>query len=374
MESHCRRVNTLSPRPLDLERRTRRISAPAAAMPGAPGPYGQGLGSSGLRQWVTTCAAAWRTAPSSMGYRIDTLPRGWQVVEAPWAEDPVAGWVPIEPRGFLQLCDLAKAAEAPAPEEEVPESSMMMTPQASSKGGSESGTPASCSSTQEGTSAAGTRAALLALREEHVRLREANVQLREKEMKKRQELDSLSRAREAAAKELAQVRNELAAEHEELEHSRQQRRTLQEKLDRCREAIASAVSSVDRLYGLQVDAEEDLSGSEEGPVVARARQQRMKKAADLAEQATAAGEVVSAMIDEVANSSEDDREGNLKAPSAIAAYDEYSSSHENADALKVVKKAEERSSDAAVRRSSSDAADKIASRQRAPLRDLNLGC
>lgn len=368
MNSQRSRFGALSPRALDLDKRARRVSAPAAAVPGTSGSCGLGIPNIGARHWVTTTTAAWRTLPSGIGYRIDTLPKGWRVVEAPWSEEPVTGWVPIEPRGFLQLCDLAKA---PGPEDE-PES-MMMTPESSSKGGAlERGAGVCVNSPQEGApSVAGTRAALLALREEHVRLREANVQLREKEMKKRHDLDGLCRAREAAANELAQVREELAAEREELECSRQQRCTMEEKLNRCREVVASAVGSVDRLYGLQVDAEEDLSGNEEGPVVAKARLSRMNKAAELAEQAKAAGEAVSDMIHDLTDSADHDMEENHKAAPGVAAYDAYSLSHENAA---VFKTSAAKKADAGVRKSSSLEDEKLASRQRAPFRerDLNL--
>ncbi|CAJ1372244.1 unnamed protein product [Effrenium voratum] len=61
----------------------------------------------------------------------------------------------------------------------------------------------------------GARAALLALREEHVRLREANLKLRERELNKRQEIDSLTVARDLTAKELAAVQEDLEESKQE---------------------------------------------------------------------------------------------------------------------------------------------------------------
>eukprot|EP00440_Ansanella_granifera_P020191 gb/GFBE01021932.1/.p1 GENE.gb/GFBE01021932.1/~~gb/GFBE01021932.1/.p1 ORF type:complete len:359 (+),score=89.13 gb/GFBE01021932.1/:1-1077(+) len=345
-------IGALSPRPLD--KRNRRQSAPGGPMPMASTP-GARSSQCSLRKWVTTSSAAWRTAPSAMGFKIDTLPRGWQVTEAPWTEEAVAGWVPIEPRGFLQLCDVAKAPELE--EEMLPVMSMSPAP-SSSIGSPGPGSSASCSSPQEASS---TRSALLALREEHVRLREANVQLREREIKKRHEIDNLCRAREFAAKELAKAKEELAAEREEIERSRQQRRALQQKLDRCREAVATAVGSIDCIYSQQPeDSPLELSGDEEGPVIARARQQRRSKASELVEQATAAGAVVSEMIDELAKPDEDN--------SDLLAYDKYCSSQENAEVstTPAVKKAE-------MKATHSPAHEKFSGDQRAPLRDLNIG-
>jgi len=306
-----------SPRPAD--RRLRRLSAPAAA-----GIFGQ-------KQWVTTNAAAWRTAPSAMGFRIDTLPRGWQVTEAEWAEEPVKGWVPIEPRGFLQICDLA---QAPLDQDAVPASPVLATPPSSK------GSP-SCASPQDAT-AASTRAALLALREEHVRLREANVQLRERELKKRQEVDNLCRAREATAKELEQIQQELAAEKEELERYHQQRQRLQVKLERCREVVATAVSSVDRLYSEGFEAK-----------------------AEVVDEVITSSAVVDRMLEDLADTPEEEEEVPEQAKPA-AVHDKYSMSEENAACTKA-----KATTAALLNKKVGDLCSESLN-DRAPLRDLNF--
>ncbi|CAJ1341357.1 unnamed protein product, partial [Effrenium voratum] len=110
MESRVRTgAAAASPRP--VERRTRRLSAPSSFFDqrAAAEPKREVASPSQARQWVTTSSTAWRTAPSSMGYRIDLLPRGWQVTQASWAEHPVEGWLPIVPKGFVQLSDLVEA-------------------------------------------------------------------------------------------------------------------------------------------------------------------------------------------------------------------------------------------------------------------------
>lgn len=89
---------------------------------------------------------------------------------------------------------------------------------------------------------------MLALREEHVRLREANIQLRERELKKRQDLDSLSRARDLTAKELTTVQAELSSSKQDLEYAHEELRVLQKKLELCREAVVTAVKSIDAVY------------------------------------------------------------------------------------------------------------------------------
>mmetsp|Transcript_85122 Transcript_85122/g.150559 ORF Transcript_85122/g.150559 Transcript_85122/m.150559 type:complete len:331 (+) Transcript_85122:54-1046(+) len=312
-----------SPRP--AARRLRRLSAPASA---------QAIAICMQKQWVTTNTAAWRTAPSVMGFRIDTLPKGWQVTEANWAEEPVKGWIPIEPRGFLQICDLA---QAPSDEDAVPaEASPVAATPPSSKGSP------SCASPQDAT-AASTRAALLALREEHVRLREANVQLRERELKKRQEVDSLCRTREETARELAQMQEQVAAEREELQHCREQRERLQIKLDRCREVVATAVSSVDRLYAEGLEAK-----------------------AQVVDEVMAAGTDVNRMRADLTDSPREAEEEEAAPEAAAPIYDEYSLSHENADRIKTKAKASD-----ALKKKVDDLSRENSQLQRAPLRDLN---
>jgi flagellar motility protein MotE (MotC chaperone) len=278
-----------------MDVRNRRLSAPATSQKDQAhlGPF------CGLRQeWVTTTTAAWRTAPSAMGFRIDTLPRGWQVVEAAWSEDPVVGWIPIEPRGYLQLCDIARApiGTPEAAEATYQESSLSLSPQVSE--GVRTPNSTEKGFREETASATSTRAALLALREEHVRLREANVALREKELHKRREIDRLCRDREAGAKELEQLRTDIAKEHEDLKVAEKQRKALLVKLERCREAIATAVSCVDSVYTAR-------AGSPESP----------EELEEVVQKATAAGAVVAEMLLSLSN----DR----------AAEDRYTSAKEN---------------------------------------------
>lgn len=127
------------------------------------------------------------------------------------------------------------------------------------------GRPTSQAQTCEVTS---VQAALLALREEHVRLREANILLREKEMARRQELEQLKMARQAATADLQHIKMSLEIEREELQGCRSRRATLRSKLDRAYEAISRAVASVDRLYetgeaGAKQDAEQAQSNIEQ---------------------------------------------------------------------------------------------------------------
>ena len=245
----------VSPRPLD--KKNRRLSAPGSTMTAhgtssatkVPKNCSEALQQ---REWVTTAPAAWRTLPSSLGFRIDTLPKGWQVVEAAWMEEAVAGWLPIVPRGYVQVCDVARvpvgSAEAAASADIA---AIAATPERySASGAGES------SITEDAASAASTRAALLALREEHVRLREANVVLRERELAKRREIDDLCRTRESEAKELQKLQRAICSEKEELEHYQQQRHALRSKLERCREVIAKAVESVDQLYEASANSSE----------------------------------------------------------------------------------------------------------------------
>jgi len=248
MESRVRTgAAAASPRP--VERRTRRLSAPSSFFDqrAAAEPKREVASPSQARQWVTTSSTAWRTAPSSMGYRIDLLPRGWQVTQASWAEHPVEGWLPIVPKGFVQLSDLVEAGE---------EDPTMVTPPPASRG-SPGLSPPQLAAEKPASQHDGARAALLALREEHVRLREANLKLRERELNKRQEIDSLTVARDLTAKELAAVQEDLEESKQELEQSQELQSVLVRKLELCREAISTAVKSVDALYAVPTKEQTD---------------------------------------------------------------------------------------------------------------------
>lgn len=84
-------------------------------------------------------------------------------------------------------------------------------------------------------------AVTMELREEQVRLREANVALKETQLANRQELESIERARQVAAEELAQVQKQLEA-------YRREESALRNKLKCCRDVVARTVGCVDQLY------------------------------------------------------------------------------------------------------------------------------
>jgi len=349
------RGNAVSPRFDTSDKRSRRLSAPAAT----PRPGAVAASLTRGQEWVTTSSAAWRTAASAISFRIDTLPKGWQVVEASWAEEPVSGWVPIEPRGFVQICDLARAradTAAACEDEKLALTAMSPAPSkgkaaASPSNSAEKGYPQDTPS-----SAASTREALLALRQEHVRLREANVVLREREMAKRREIDGLCKTREAAAKELAQIQRDSAAEKEALKRCQQQRLGMQKKLERCREAVTAAVSSVDRIYS-EKEGLLDLSGDEE--------ESTQVGRVSAVEEATASGSVVAEMLLALAASpaktSANADEQNSEEPSK-SAYDKYTAGTENAVAIATP----------AIKKSDVvPGVPEVSADQRAPLRDLN---
>eukprot|EP00435_Cladocopium_sp_Y103_P032934 s605_g8.t1 len=244
-----------SPRPV----RSRRLSAPVERL-------------QNRCRWVTVARTSWRTAPSSMGYRIDVLPPGWEVDEVPWEkEKKVAGWLPIAPRGFVELKDLA---EAPAEEElatiVTPPQSRDSPAMASPPGAQ--GDKSSNASEASGPCMANARNALLALREEHLRLREANIKLREREISKKQEIDSLEQRLVAVQDDLAAAEQEMChvwpkrssralAAH--LERSYQQQEVMNSKLKLCREAITTAVKSVDAIYDVAEDSPPEEENGEQ---------------------------------------------------------------------------------------------------------------
>lgn len=185
-------------------------------------------------EWVTTGTVAWRTAPYDVAFKIDVLPRGWRILEATSQEGAEPGWLRIEPRGFVRSRYLAR------------------TPGPDAAGAGASGCPASpvmeddpaeCSTL---SAAAGgcesARAALLALREEHIRLREANVKLRETQVERRREVDALEGKR-------ATLRQEVEALTAHRKHQSVAVHAARRKLSLCRRTIAQAVRAVDGAYG-----------------------------------------------------------------------------------------------------------------------------
>lgn len=315
-------------------------------------------------QWLTTKATAWRTAPSAMGFRIDTLPCGWQVSEAARPVEPTEGWLPIQPRGYLQLSELTPcvvSGGAMAKDDEPFVMSAVSTPPSKGHVGADE--------SPQDVLPASSRAALLALREEHVRLKEVNLLLREKEMKERQELDELGRARETAVKELADVKEELAKGHEDLAHCQDRCAQLRHKMEHCREAVATAISSVDQLYAQCAELEEStdtpaLSGDEQGPVLKRRPWRARKDLKDQAvEEARAAGAVVSELLTSLGCQDQAQSVGE----------DKYRSAQENSNVITVTKKVSEDASLKAPARSPSVSPLQLDERCRAPFRDLNVG-
>jgi len=321
------------------------------------------------RHWLTTKAVAWRTAPSAMGFRIDTLPCGWQVAEAAWPVEPTEGWLPIQPRGYLQLSDLVPCVtsagkDTMAAEEEPFAMSAACTPPSKAL--------ASADNSPQDVLPASSRAALLALREEHVRLKEVNLVLREKEMKKRRELDELEYARQTAARELADVKEDLAKGHEDVAHCQERCAKLRQKMELCREAVANAVSSVDHLYSNAECAEPeessdmlDLSGEEQGPLLKRLPSRGRKDLKDQAvEEARAAGAIVAELLTSL---------GCENQAHGSAGEDKYHAAQENSDAITVTKTIAEDAPLKVAARSPSVSPLQLDERCRAPLRDLNLG-
>ncbi|CAE7551033.1 unnamed protein product [Symbiodinium pilosum] len=340
--------------------RSRRLSAPASALDPRPVNYRKkevtqlSKSGTGLGQWVTTRMAAWRTAPSEMGYRIDMFPIGWHVHEAPWTDDPVEGWLPVVPRGFVKASELA-----PAPTEDEP--TLLTPPPSSSRGSPLSSSNSSSPQADkfDQPSAASARAALLALREEHVRLREANIQLRERELKKRQEIDSLNKARDLTAKELAADQEKISLQKQELEQGDEELRVLLQKLALCREAVVTAVKSIDAVYEDVPDEETqkdaNLSSDEAGPMVARARQARSQQAKQKAINAMEADKAICELLAVV---------GNPLTATDEEAEERFKTSGENAECgSNLEKPLEMKVRSSPTKTCSGD--------QRAPLRDLN---
>lgn len=286
------------------------------------------------KQYVTVKQAAWRTAPSAMGYRIDLLPGGWQVSEVPWSQTahmPVEGWLPIAPRGFVQRNDVVEASE-----EDL--ATFLSPPQAQGSPLGLASPPQVEKLTDQSSSVANTRHALLALREEHVRLREANLKLRERELSKKQEIDSLDQQSGKAAQRLATVHEELATAEKELDLSQEKQRALLKRLALCREAISTAVKSVDAIY-------DRLSEEEDKPQVTKTPDAQVQSLVSNAVNADEAIAHLSALL-----------EGSESAePKALE--DNYSRGAENAKICGNEKSLDKETSPY----------------ERAPLRDLNVG-
>lgn len=89
--------------------------APEQPPPGAGGaqpatPGGSSASEGSARQWVVQRDTAWRTAPSAMSLKLGQLRQGDIVAEAMSPCLLAPGWVPIEPRGYVQACDLSTSS------------------------------------------------------------------------------------------------------------------------------------------------------------------------------------------------------------------------------------------------------------------------
>jgi len=67
----------------------------------------------------TKCKATVRSLPSAVSMKIKDLPEGWKVVEAQ-SEGGAAGWIAVEPRGYVPASDVAPASPLPSPREVEP--------------------------------------------------------------------------------------------------------------------------------------------------------------------------------------------------------------------------------------------------------------
>lgn len=223
----------------------RRVSAPVAGSADA----GAGIcvnQSSNL--FVTLRPTLLRTAPSSIAFKIDQFPKGWTVEERPLtaAEEGADGldeWLPVRPRGFVQLTDVVLVQQ---------------TQSLNAEGVKE---------------LEAQREALFALREEHLRLSEANLLMAEQEAEKRKSIFNLERLE---AKLI---------HRQELMHM---------KLKRCQEAIVKAVECVDRIF-TPLDKEQYDEEPVRSPVDGEWARIRMR---GLQAEARLAGDVVASLIDE----------------------------------------------------------------------------
>jgi len=195
------------------------------------------IGAPPPRAWVTRRPTAWRTAPSAVSFRLGELQEGTRVAEV-WTQNPYPGWVAVEPKGFLQLDDLVPASPGPC----MPCMPVAATPREACK----AATPLTARSARRTLEPVGQASGLLresnvSLREEGVRLRESNVLLREEGFATRRAVAELRQ-------ELTRLREEAAAERAELAHLQRRRSCMEEKLERCCQAVSAAVEGVDRLY------------------------------------------------------------------------------------------------------------------------------
>lgn len=180
---------------------------------------------SGSYEWCVARPTEWRTAPSNQAPKISDLVPGkrLQQIETP---RPIAGWCPVHPRGFVRFDDLVPW------EEDQP-----VVP--------------------DGFARLASLHKHMQLLDESVRLRESNVSLREQGLLANQELDAMSKKRDAMVAEIRQLREEQTLEQEKLEECRQHRAWMKEKLHRCSEVVAFTVSTIDHLH--EVAEEEDGS-------------------------------------------------------------------------------------------------------------------
>lgn len=149
-----------------------------------------------VRRWITQRATDWYLAPDIRSTKIGQMPAGREVSELPSAR-PQPGWCAIEPRGFVTFEDLA---------------------------------PTKCSKQEE-----------------------TDVAAHDMDRAK-QELDDLLRAREAVARDLAELEDKRDEEVQRLQCYHLRRQAMKEKLSRCSDVVARTVDAVDRAHLLADDA------------------------------------------------------------------------------------------------------------------------
>lgn len=167
-------------------------------------PSGQGgVSKMSLRKWITQRATGWYMAPDIQSTKIGQMPAGREVSELPSAR-PQPGWCAVEPRGFVAFEDLAPARY-----------------------------------TQQEEKDAGV----------HDKFRA------------QQEIDDLLRAREAVARELAELEEKRDEELQRLQCYHHRRQAMKEKLSRCSDVVARTVDAVDRAHLLADGASIGNSGT-----------------------------------------------------------------------------------------------------------------
>ena len=141
--------------------------------------------------WITKHACVWRTAPSAVSLKIGDLPPGLQVVEAPPpANGSVAGWMSIQPRGFVRMQDLTPVSLSHAGDVVVATSQSCDTAAKKREASVLRGhVGRHCCDPTHHQASTSRREQELSARQEALHLREADAALREHELVARKDFD-----------------------------------------------------------------------------------------------------------------------------------------------------------------------------------------